>query len=210
MKIETYTERMRGFIQSAQQRALAEGHQQFIPEHLLKELVEDGEGLAASLIDRAGGNAKQVLLAAQTTLDKLPKVSGGNGGIYMAQPLAKIFSRAEEIGKKAGDFVRHCRALPHRIGDGTADGEDIQGCRCHACCPERSRRKCPERPHGGFRLCRRRLRCAEEVCAGSDRACPRRQARPGDRARRGNPPRGAGAVAAHEEQSRADRRARRR
>ncbi len=103
MKIETYTERMRGFIQSAQQRALAEGHQQFIPEHLLKELVEDGEGLAASLIDRAGGNAKQVLLAAQTALDKLPKVSGGNGGIYMAQPLAKIFSRAEEIGKKAGD-----------------------------------------------------------------------------------------------------------
>ncbi|MEL6750556.1 MAG: ATP-dependent chaperone ClpB [Pseudomonadota bacterium] len=103
MNIETYTERMRGFIQSAQARAIAAGHQQFTPEHLLKELIEDDQGLAASLIDRASGNSKQALIAAERALDKLPKVSGGNGGVYMAQPLAKVFERAEQVAKKAGD-----------------------------------------------------------------------------------------------------------
>jgi ATP-dependent Clp protease ATP-binding subunit ClpB len=103
MNIEIYTERMRGFIQSAQARALSAGHQQFTAEHMLKELIEDDQGLAASLIDRAGGNAKQALIGAETALGKLPKVSNSNGGIYMAQPLAKVFTRAEEIAKKAGD-----------------------------------------------------------------------------------------------------------
>ena len=52
MNFEKYTERLRGFIQSAQQGALAKGHQQFLPEHILKVLIDDAEGMAAGLIDR--------------------------------------------------------------------------------------------------------------------------------------------------------------
>ena len=55
MDFEKYTDRARGFVQSAQSLALREGHQQFAPEHLLKVLLDDPEGLAAGLIDRSGG-----------------------------------------------------------------------------------------------------------------------------------------------------------
>ncbi len=103
MNFETYTERARGFVQSAQTGALAAGHQQFTPEHLLKVLLDDPEGLAAGLIERAGGRARDALAATEQTLAKLPKVSGGNGQIYLAGPLAKVFDTAEKIAKKAGD-----------------------------------------------------------------------------------------------------------
>ena len=80
MNLENYTDRMRGFIQSAQSRALSDGHQQFTPEHILKVLLEDEQGLASSLIDRAGGDAKAALIATEAALGKLPKVTGGTGG----------------------------------------------------------------------------------------------------------------------------------
>ena len=102
MNVDNYTERMRGFLQSAQSKALADGHQQFTAEHILKVLLDDEQGLAASLIDRAGGDSKAALLATEANLAKLPKVSGGNG-VYMSQPLAKVFEQAEKIAKKAGD-----------------------------------------------------------------------------------------------------------
>ncbi|MDP9812764.1 ATP-dependent Clp protease ATP-binding subunit ClpB [Rhizobium tibeticum] len=112
MNIEKYSERVRGFIQSAQTYALAQGHQQFTPEHVLKVLLDDDQGMAASLIERAGGDAKAARLANDAALAKLPKVSGGNGQIYLAQPLAKVLSTAEEAAKKAGDsFVTVERLL---------------------------------------------------------------------------------------------------
>ncbi|MGO8070371.1 ATP-dependent chaperone ClpB [Rhizobium leguminosarum] len=112
MNIEKYSERVRGFIQSAQTYALAQGHQQFTPEHLLKVLLDDDQGMAASLIERAGGDAKAARLANDAALAKLPKISGGNGNIYLAQPLAKVLSTAEEAAKKAGDsFVTVERLL---------------------------------------------------------------------------------------------------
>jgi ATP-dependent Clp protease ATP-binding subunit ClpB len=112
MNIEKYSERVRGFIQSAQTYALAQGHQQFTPEHVLKVLLDDDQGMAASLIERAGGDAKAARLANDVILAKLPKVSGGNGNIYLAQPLAKVLSTAEEAAKKAGDsFVTVERLL---------------------------------------------------------------------------------------------------
>ncbi len=58
MNIEKYTERARGFIQSAQSGALSAGHQQFSPIHLLKVLLDDDQGMASGLVDRAGGNSK--------------------------------------------------------------------------------------------------------------------------------------------------------
>jgi ATP-dependent Clp protease ATP-binding subunit ClpB len=112
MNLEKYTERVRGFIQSAQTFALSSNNQQFAPEHLLKVLVDDDEGLAASLIERAGGRIADVRLGLQTALNALPKVTGGNEQLYLAQPLAKVFATAEEIAKKAGDsFVTVERLL---------------------------------------------------------------------------------------------------
>ncbi|MFC3075004.1 ATP-dependent chaperone ClpB [Shinella pollutisoli] len=112
MNIEKYSERVRGFLQSAQTKALAEGHPQFTPEHVLKVLLDDEQGMAASLIERAGGNAREARIANDAALAKLPKVSGGNGQVYLSQPLAKVFNTAEEAAKKAGDsFVTVERLL---------------------------------------------------------------------------------------------------
>ncbi|WP_426131240.1 ATP-dependent chaperone ClpB [Pararhizobium sp. PWRC1-1] len=112
MNIEKYSERVRGFLQSAQTYALAEGHPQFVPEHVLKVLLDDDQGMAASLIERAGASAKDAKLANDIAIAKLPKVSGGNGSISLSQPLAKVFTTAEEAAKKAGDsFVTVERLL---------------------------------------------------------------------------------------------------
>src|SRR5580693_7204728 len=113
MNLEKYTERARGFVQSAQSLALREGHQQFTPEHVLKVLLNDEEGLAAGLIDRAGGNSRQALTEVETALAKLPKVEGsGAGQLYMAPTTARLFDNAEKIAQKAGDsFVTVERLL---------------------------------------------------------------------------------------------------
>src|SRR6266487_2295975 len=104
MDFEKYTDRARGFIQSAQSLAMREGHQQFAPEHLLKVLLDDSEGLAAGLIDRAGGNSRQALAAVEAALAKLPKVSGaGAGQVYLAPALARVFDQAQKVAEKAGD-----------------------------------------------------------------------------------------------------------
>ena len=103
MNIEKYTERARGFIQSAQSLALREGHQQFTPEHVLKVLLDDPEGLAAGLIDRSGGNSRQALSGVEAALGKMPKVSGsGSGQVYLAAGTARLFDNAEKIADKAG------------------------------------------------------------------------------------------------------------
>src|SRR5450830_37135 len=113
MNFEKYTDRARGFVQSAQSMALREGHQQFVPEHLLKVLLDDPEGLAAGLIDRSGGNSRQALKAVEAALGKIPKVSGaGAGQIYLSPATARVFAAAEKAGEKAGDsFVTVERLL---------------------------------------------------------------------------------------------------
>ncbi len=104
MNFDKYTDRSRGFVQSAQSLAQREGHQQFAPEHLLKVLLDDPEGLAAGLIDRAGGNSRQALAAVEATLNKRPKISGGGAGqVYLDPALARVFDAAEKAGEKAGD-----------------------------------------------------------------------------------------------------------
>ncbi|MGQ3121845.1 MAG: ATP-dependent chaperone ClpB [Aliihoeflea sp.] len=126
MNIEKYSERVRGFIQAAQTMALSRNHQQFTPEHLLKVLVDDEEGLAASLIERAGGNVRDVRLGVETALEAMPKVEGGNGQLYLAQPLAKVFTTAEEVAKKAGDsFVTVERLLTAMAMEKSAKTADI-------------------------------------------------------------------------------------
>ena len=113
MNIEKYTERARGFIQSAQSLAQRDGHQQFSPLHMLKVLLDDSEGLAGGLIDRAGGNSRGILKSVEDALNKLPKVSGsGAGQVYLAPELARAFDAAEKAADKAGDsFVTVERLL---------------------------------------------------------------------------------------------------
>ena len=103
MDFEKYTDRARGFVQSAQSLALREGHQQFSPEHVLKVLLDDPEGLAAGLIDRSGGNSRAALSAVEAALAKMPKVSGGGGQLYLAPATAKVFDTAQKVAEKAGD-----------------------------------------------------------------------------------------------------------
>ncbi|WP_295145810.1 ATP-dependent chaperone ClpB [uncultured Reyranella sp.] len=113
MNQEKYTERMRGFLQSAQMLALREGHQRLIPDHILKVLLDDPEGLAANLIGSAGGDSRAVYRAVEANLAKQPKVEGqGAGQIYMAPETARLFEQAEAIAEKAGDsFVTVERML---------------------------------------------------------------------------------------------------
>jgi ATP-dependent Clp protease ATP-binding subunit ClpB len=113
MNFDRYTDRAKGFVQSAQSLALREGHQQFAPDHLLKVLLDDEEGLAAGLIDRSGGRSREALAAVERALAKRPKVSGGGAGqLYMAPELARVFDAAEKVAEKAGDkFVTAERLL---------------------------------------------------------------------------------------------------
>ena len=113
MDFEKYTDRAKGFVQAAQSLALREGHQQFGPDHLLKVLLDDPEGMAAGLIQRAGGQPGDALKAVELVLAKRPKVSGGGAGqIYLAPELARVFDTAQKIADKAGDkFVTVERLL---------------------------------------------------------------------------------------------------
>jgi ATP-dependent Clp protease ATP-binding subunit ClpB len=113
MEFEKYTERARGFVQSAQSLALREGHQQFSGLHLLKVLLDDSEGLAGGLVDRSGGNSRAVLKSVEEALGKIPKISGGGAGqLYLAPDLARTFDAAQRAADKAGDsFVTVERLL---------------------------------------------------------------------------------------------------
>ena len=113
MELEKYTERSKGFVQSAQNLALRSGHQRLTPEHLLKVLLEDTEGLCANLIRSAGGDAKAALAATDAALQKQPRVEGsGAGQVYLSPELARVFDQAEKIAEKAGDsFVTVERLL---------------------------------------------------------------------------------------------------
>ncbi|MBK1696678.1 ATP-dependent chaperone ClpB [Rhodovibrio salinarum] len=104
MDFEKYTERARGFVQSAQGLALRSNHQKLTPEHLLKVIIDDEEGLAANLIDKAGGDAKQARTRVESELGKLPKVEGaGAGQIHLTPELGRVFEQAEKLAQKAGD-----------------------------------------------------------------------------------------------------------
>ncbi len=126
MEFESYTERARGFVQAAQSSALASNHQHFKPEHLLKVLLDDQEGLASNLISAAGGDPKIARAGVEGALAKIPKVEGsGATQIYLSPEMARLFESAKEIADKAGDsFVtaeRLLLALAMAAGTPSAD-----------------------------------------------------------------------------------------
>src|SRR5438874_5661812 len=113
MEFDKYTERSKGFVQSAQGLALRSGHQRLTPEHLLKILLDDKEGLCANLIRAAGGDPQVVASAVEAELGKQPRVEGsGAGQVYLSPEIARVFEQAEQIAQKAGDsFVTVERLL---------------------------------------------------------------------------------------------------
>jgi ATP-dependent Clp protease ATP-binding subunit ClpB len=112
LNLDLYSDRAKQAVQSAQSLALARRHQQFAPEHLLKVLLEERDGLARNLITTAGGDAARAETATETALQKRPQVSGGNGQLYLDGDTARVFATAEETSKKAGDaFVTTERLL---------------------------------------------------------------------------------------------------
>ena len=126
MNFDVYTDRAKGFVQAAQSLALRENHQQFSPEHLLKVLLDDDQGLASGLIEQAGGNPKSALQATERALAQRPKVSGGSGQIYLQPELARVFDQAEKIAEKAGDkFVTAERLLLAILVEGSSPAAKI-------------------------------------------------------------------------------------
>lgn len=103
MDFNKFTERARGFVQAAQTIAMRENHQRLLPEHLLKALLDDDQGLAANLIGRAGGAANRVIDANEAAITKIARVSGDTGQPYMDNTTVKVLTEAEKVAKKAGD-----------------------------------------------------------------------------------------------------------
>ena len=102
MNLEKFTERSRGFLNAAQTIAIRESHQRLAPEHLLKAIMDDEQGLASNLIRRSGGEPQRVVEALTLTLAKLPKVTG-DAQPFMDPGLVKVLDEAEMVAKKAGD-----------------------------------------------------------------------------------------------------------
>ncbi|MGR3802595.1 ATP-dependent chaperone ClpB [Marinibacterium profundimaris] len=103
MDLNKFTERSRGFVQAAQTIAIREGHQRLAPEHILKALMDDDQGLSSNLIRRAGGAPEQVAQAVDLALGKIPKVSGDAGQTYLDQNTSKVLAEAEKLAQAAGD-----------------------------------------------------------------------------------------------------------
>ena len=105
MNLEKFTDRAKGFLQSAQTVAIRNNHQRISPAHLLKALLEDDQGMAAGLIQRAGGNPQAARDGVDEALAKIPAVSGG--GAQQTPGLdndsVRVLDQAEQIAQKAGD-----------------------------------------------------------------------------------------------------------
>ena len=102
MNLDKFTERSRGFIQAAQTISQREDHARLGPEHLLKALLDDKEGLASNLIARSGGVPQRVLEHLNLTLSKIAKVTG-DAQVYVDGTTGKVLAEAEKLAQKAGD-----------------------------------------------------------------------------------------------------------
>ncbi len=130
MDLSRFTERARGFIQAAQTIAMRDNHQRLAPEHILKALMDDDQGLASNLIRRSGGNPARVAEGVEAALAKMPKVTGDAGQVYLDSATAKVLDEAQSVAKKAGDsFVPVERILMAlcMIKSGAKDALDAGG-----------------------------------------------------------------------------------
>ena len=215
MDFEKLTDRARGFLQAAQTIAVREHHQRIAPAHLLKALLEDEQGMAAGLIEAAGGDAEGRASEKSTQLvAKIPAVTGS--GATQAPGIdgdtIRILDQAEQIANKAGDsYVTVERIL---LAMALAKGTDVGKALAKAGVTPQNLNAAIEKLRGGRTAdtqgAEDRYDALEEIRARPHRGGARGQARPGHRPRRGNPPHHPGARPPDQEQSGADRRARRR
>ena len=130
MNIEKLTDRAKGFLQSAQTVAIRLNHQQIAPDHLLKALLEDEQGMAAGLIAAAGGDARRAVSEVDAGLARIPAVSGSGaqGSPGLANDTVRVIDQAEQIAAKAGDsFVTVERLLVAlALGLNTAAGKALK------------------------------------------------------------------------------------
>jgi ATP-dependent Clp protease ATP-binding subunit ClpB len=127
LNLDLYSDRAKQAVQSAQTLALARRHQQFAPEHLLKVLLEERDGLARNLITAAGGDPVKADAAAEALLKKRPQVEGGSGQLYLDGATARVFAKAEEAAKKNGDaFVTTERILSAIAREGGPAGDALK------------------------------------------------------------------------------------
>jgi ATP-dependent Clp protease ATP-binding subunit ClpB len=127
MNLDAYSDRARQAVQSAQTLALARRHQQFAPEHLLKVLLEERDGLARNIITTAGGDPDKAAAGAETALKKRAQVEGGSGQLYLDGATARVFANAEETAKKSGDaFVTTERLLSALAREGGVAAEILK------------------------------------------------------------------------------------
>ena len=105
MNLEKFTDRAKGFLQSAQTVAIRMSHQQIGPEHLLKALLEDEQGMAAGLIQSAGGDARRAVTETDAALARIPAVSGSGAQSTpgLNNDAVRVLDQAEQIAQKAGD-----------------------------------------------------------------------------------------------------------
>ena len=113
MNLEKFTDRAKGFLQSAQTVAVRNNHQRVAPEHLLKALLEDDQGMASGLIRAAGGRPETAMQLTDQALAKIAQVSGsGAQQLQWDNDTVRVLDQAEQIGTKAGDsFVTVERLL---------------------------------------------------------------------------------------------------
>ncbi|MBY6129410.1 ATP-dependent chaperone ClpB [Qipengyuania aquimaris] len=114
MNLEKFTDRAKGFLQAAQTVAIRMNHQRITPAHLLKALLDDEQGMAAQLIQRAGGNPGVAITEIDTALGKIPSVSGGGAQQTpgLDNDAVRALDQAEQLAEKAGDsFVPVQRVL---------------------------------------------------------------------------------------------------
>ncbi len=105
MNLEKFTDRAKGFLQSAQTVAIRMNHQRIAPEHLLKALLEDEQGMAAGLIQAAGGDARRATADTDAALAKIPAVSGSGAQQTpgLDNDTVRVLDSAEQVAQKAGD-----------------------------------------------------------------------------------------------------------
>ena len=127
MNLDAYSDRAKQAVVSAQSLALARRHQQFAPEHLLKILLEERDGLARNLIQTAGGNPETAARGAEAALARIPVVDGGSGQLFLKPESARVFATAESDAKTAGDqFITTERLLTAIAKDGGAAADALK------------------------------------------------------------------------------------
>ena len=111
MDLNKFTERAKGFVQNAQSLAIRENHQRLLPEHLLKALIDDDQGLAANLVINSQGNVNEISVFLTTLLEKQVKVTG-NVQPFADPSFLKVLDEAQKLAQKSGDqFVATERLL---------------------------------------------------------------------------------------------------